>query len=286
MQKPGNLYVCGTPLGNLDDISQRVQAHLAEVDIIAAEDTRRTGNLLNYLNIKNKMISYHEHNEKMRADELVEMLEMGKNIALVSDAGMPGISDPGEILVELAIKKGIEVIPVPGPTAFTAALVVSGMEIKQFFFAGFIPRSGKEREKFKQQLTIREQTTVFYESPYRIKDTVKELGDFSNELAERKLMVGRELTKLHEEKIYGSVQEIAARLEDRILKGEIVVVISGRKEPIIEEEGWEDLTLLGHVELLMENGLTKKEAIKEVASIRDLPKKKVYKEAIAINVNK
>ena len=280
------LYLCGTPIGNLDDVSQRLLATLKEVDLIACEDTRRSQKLLNYFSIKKKMLSYHEHNEKERSKELIEFLKAGKNIALVSDAGMPGVSDPGEILVKKAVEAGIEVVPIPGPSAFLAALVVSGLDISAFSFKAFIPRSGKKRQQFLEELALAKDTTAFYESPYRLKDTLKDLSQFSSELASRQAVVAREITKMHEEKYYGTVAELEAELKNQEIKGEIVVVVAGRSQVAEENEGWEDLSILEHLKLLIESGMTKKQAIKKVASLRELPKSDVYKEAVVISVDK
>ena len=280
------LYLCGTPIGNLDDVSQRLLDTLKEVDLIACEDTRRSQKLLNYFSIKKKMLSYHEHNEKDRSKELIELLKKGKDIALVSDAGMPGVSDPGEILVKKAVEAGIEVIPIPGPSAFLAALVVSGLDISAFSFKAFIPRSGKKRQVFLEELALAKDTTVFYESPYRLKDTLKDLSQFSSEMAARQVVIAREITKMHEEKYYGTAAELEKRLRDQEIKGEIVVVIAGRSQVEEESEGWEELSILEHLELLIESGMTKKQAIKKVASLRDLPKSEVYKEAVVISVDK
>lgn len=280
------LYLCGTPIGNLDDVSQRLLNILTEVKLIACEDTRRSQKLLNYFSIKTKMISYHEHNEKERSKELIEFLQAGNDLALVSDAGMPGISDPGEILVKKAIAAGIEVIPIPGPSAFLAALVVSGLDISAFSFKAFIPRSGKKRQEFLEDLALAKDTTAFYESPYRIKDTLKDLSQFSSELAARQAVIAREITKMHEQKYYGTVAELEAELSQQKLKGEIVVVIAGRSQAEVESEGWEDLSILEHLKLLITSGMTKKQAIKKVASLRELPKSDVYKEAVVIAVDK
>jgi 16S rRNA (cytidine1402-2'-O)-methyltransferase len=280
------LYLCGTPIGNLDDVSQRLLDTLKKVDLIACEDTRRSQKLLNYFSIKKKMLSYHEHNEKERSRELIQLLKEGKEIALVSDAGMPGVSDPGEILVKKAVEAGIEVVPIPGPSAFLAALVVSGLDISAFSFKAFIPRSGKKREQFLEELALAKDTTAFYESPYRLKDTLKDLSQFSSELASRQAVVAREITKMHEEKYYGTVAELNERLQNQEIKGEIVVVLAGRSEVEEESEGWEDLSILEHLKLLIESGMTKKQAIKKVAKLRDLPKSEVYKEAVVISVDK
>ena len=282
----GKLYVCGTPIGNLADVSQRLLDILKEVDLIACEDTRRSQKLLNYFSIEKKMLSYHEHNEDKRSRELVEKLKNGESIALLSDAGMPAISDPGQILVSRAVESGIEVIPIPGPSAFLAALVVSGFDISTFVFRSFIPRSGKERREFIEKLALEQNTTAFYESPYRLKDTLKDLCEFSQEMAQRDVVIAREITKMHEEKYYGTVSELNERLKDEEIKGEIVIVLSGRIEVEEESEGWEELSVLEHIKLLMESGMTKKQSVKKVAEIRGLPKSEVYKIGTSISVNK
>jgi len=283
MSEKGKLYICGTPIGNLDDITFRAVKTLENVDLIAAEDTRRTEQLLNHFKIDNKLTSYHEHNEREKAKKLIAELKDGYDIALVSDAGMPGISDPGLILIKEAIKVNIEIIPVPGPTALIPALVVSGIQTDKFSFFGFVPKKGKEREEFIEELINEEKTSIFYESPYRVK---KIFEDLSEKIPERKAALVREITKIHEEKIYGTVNDIIKKIESKEIKGEIVVVIEGRTKEDLDIESWTDIGILEHVQLFMENGYTKKEAIKKVAEIRDIQKKKVYKEAIQINVNR
>jgi len=283
MEDRGRLYICGTPIGNLEDISFRVLRILKEVDLIAAEDTRRTKKLLHYYEINTPMSSYHEHNELEMTERLIKELKAGKDIALVSDAGMPEISDPGSLIVKRAIELDILVFPVPGPTALISALVVSGLSVDRFVFEGFIPRKGKERKSFLDNIESQERTIVFYESPYRLLDTLKELNKV---LKGRKIAVVRELTKIHEEKYYGTSKKVYELLKDKEIKGEIVLVVEGRdKLNEYEEKVWKELSILEHLELLMENNYTKKEAIKEVAKLRDLSKSDVYKEAIAIEVN-
>lgn len=282
----GKLYICGTPIGNLSDVSQRLLDVLQEVDIIACEDTRHSRKLLNYFSIEKKLLSYHEHNEQQRSREIIEKINSGKHIALLSDAGMPVISDPGQILVKEAVQESIEVIPIPGPSAFLAALVVSGLDISSFVFRSFIPRSGNNRREFLEEMALENKTTVFYESPYRLKNTLKDLKEFSKEMAARKTVIVREITKLHEEKYYGTAAELYQRLNNQEIKGEIVVVIEGRTEIKEESEGWEELSILEHIELLMQSGITKKQAVKKVAKLRDLPKSEVYKVGTAITVDK
>ncbi|MTI58923.1 MAG: 16S rRNA (cytidine(1402)-2'-O)-methyltransferase [Firmicutes bacterium] len=280
MDKAGRLYICGTPIGNLEDISLRALKVLKKVHLIAAEDTRRTGNLLNYYQIKTSLKSYHEHNERERTGELISLLKEGKDIALVSDAGMPGISDPGKVIFKAAVGEGIELIPIPGPTAAISALVVSGLQMDRFVFEGFLPRSGKEREQRLAEIKGEERTVIIYESPYRLKDTLQELLGL---LAERKVAVVREISKVHEEKVYGQVEEVLSFYADKEPKGEFVIVIEGRLAPEFSKEGWEDMTVLEHLKLIMDQGVSKKKAIKEVARIRGLPKRKVYSEAVVID---
>lgn len=280
MDKAGRLYICGTPIGNLEDISLRALKVLKKVDLIAAEDTRRTGNLLNYYEIKTSLKSYHEHNERERTGELISLLKEGKDIALVSDAGMPGISDPGKVIFKGAVEEGIELIPIPGPTAAISALVVSGLQMDRFIFEGFLPRSGKKREQRLAEIKGEERTVIIYESPYRLKDTLQELSGL---LAERKVAVVREISKVHEEKLYGQVEEVLSFYADQEPKGEFVIVIEGRQTPEFSREGWEDMTVFEHLKLIMAQGVSKKKAIKEVARIRGLPKRKVYSEAVAID---
>lgn len=283
MSEKGKLYICGTPIGNLDDITFRAVKILENVDLIAAEDTRRSKKLLNHFNIDNKLTSYHEHNEHEKAKQLISTINNGYDIALVSDAGMPGISDPGLILVDKAKANNIEIIPIPGPTALVSALVVSGIPTDRFTFYGFVPRKGKDREEFIEQIVKSEETVIFYESPYRIKQIYEDLAD---KIPQRASALIREISKVHEEKIYGTISEVYNKIEDKEIKGEIVVVIEGREKKEPDRESWTGLSILEHVRLFMDNGYTKKEAITKVAEVREIRKKKVYKEAIQINVNR
>ncbi|MGM0414577.1 MAG: 16S rRNA (cytidine(1402)-2'-O)-methyltransferase [Bacillota bacterium] len=275
----GKLYICPTPIGNLEDITYRTIRVLKEVELIACEDTRRTGRLLKHFEIDNDLISYHEHNEKTRTEQIINKLKMNQDIALVSDAGMPGLSDPGEILIKAVVNEGIEVIPLPGPSAAVPALVASGFATGRFVFEGFLPRKGQERKDRLASIKLDERTTIIYESPYRIKETVNDLARL---MPDREIAVIREISKIHEEKIYGTAADIKKQIAEREIKGEIVIVISGNKL-LNEEEQVIDLSILEHLELLIENGYTKKKAIKEVSKIRELPKSEVYKEAIAID---
>lgn len=283
MNETGKLYICGTPIGNLDDITFRAIKVLKNVDLIAAEDTRRTEKLLNHFKIDNRLTSYHEHNEKQKSIQLIKEIKDGYDVALVSDAGMPAISDPGLLLVKSAIEEGIEIIPIPGPTALVSALVVSGIKTDKFTFYGFVPRKKNVREEFIKDIIKDEKTSIFYESPYRIKDIYEELTEI---IPDRKSALVREITKIHEEKIYGTVSEIFEKIKSREIKGEIVGIVEGRSKKEPDKENWTEISILDHVQLFMDNGYTKKEAIKEVANIRDIPKKEVYEIAIQINVNR
>ncbi len=278
--KQGKLYVCGTPLGNLDDITIRALKILREVDLIAAEDTRRTQKLLNYFNIKQNTISYYEHNSVKRAQQLLKKLEQGQDIALVSDAGMPCISDPGYRLVDLVKDNGIEVIAIPGPTALTTALSISGWPADKFLFIGFLPRKKNERKQVLKELKNEEKTLVGYESPHRIKDSLKDMLEI---LGDRKMALYRELTKKFEEELRGSIKEILTKAKQKKIKGELTFVIEGgdSKE---EEIDWLGLSILDHVKLRIEEGLSKKKAIKKVAKERKLPKSEVYQIATKIRV--
>ena len=278
----GRLYVCGTPIGNLKDITLRALEILKKVDLIAAEDTRRTQKLLNYYEIDTPLTSYHEHNAKQKKKRLLSKIKKGSEVALVSDAGMPTISDPGYELVKLLRAENIEIIPIPGPTAMTSALVVSGLATDRFVFEGFLPRKKGERKRYLQDLEAETRTMIFYESPRRI---VKTLRDILDVLGNRQIVVCRELTKKFEEKISGKVSELLAQFKTDAPKGEIVIVLEGGTK---NKDGvdWTDLSILDHVKFEMKQGATKKEAIKIVAKQRNLPKSEVYQIATKIRVNR
>lgn len=273
---PGILYLCATPIGNLEDITLRCIRILKEVDVIAAEDTRQTIKLLNHFEIKKPLISYHEHNKHEKGKDLVKQMLEGKNIALVSDAGMPAISDPGEDLVKLCIEHNITTIPIPGASASLSALIVSGLSTRSFCFEGFLPSNKKEKKEKLQQLSQETRTIILYESPHRIKDTLSELLQV---LGDRKISVSRELTKKFEETLRGNISGIYEILKQRDIKGEFVVIIEGidRKDLIDNEaKKWHNITIEQHILMYMEQGMDKKEAVKKVAEDRNLPKKEVY----------
>ncbi len=220
---PGTLYVCGTPIGNLEDMTARSLRILREVDLVAAEDTRRTRKLLVHYGIAARMVSYHEHNELSRAPDILQVLENGGSVALVSDAGMPGISDPGRHLVELAASAGVPVVPVPGPSALVAALAVSGFSADEFSFAGFLPRKGKRRREALERLAQERKVVVLYEAPHRLTRTLADLRAALG--GDRKGVVARELTKVHEEVARGRLEELCALFGAREVKGEITIVL-------------------------------------------------------------
>jgi len=223
--RKGMLYVVSTPIGNLDDITLRALKILRHVDLIAAEDTRRTRRLLSRFDIHTPLVSYFEHNELKKLDKLLSNMKRGKEIALVSDAGTPGISDPGYRLIQQAIERGIPVIPIPGPSAVIAALSISGLATDSFYFAGFLPRKGGKRRKLLEKLGDLDGTSILYESPHRL---MKTLGDLLEICGDRQIVVTRELTKAFEEAIRGSIREVINALEGRRIKGEVTIVLAGK----------------------------------------------------------
>lgn len=273
----GVLYLCATPIGNLEDLTLRCIRIIKEVDLIAAEDTRQTVKLLNHLEVKKPLVSYHEHNKAEKGRELVKRLLEGKSIALVSDAGMPAISDPGEDLVRLCIEQHIDVIAIPGATASLTALVVSGLPTRRFCFEGFLSTVKKERRERLAVLSKEPRTIILYEAPHRLKNT---LEDIRESFGERRISVSRELTKKFEETKRGSIGEVIEFFRERDIKGEFVLVIEGinEKELVdIEAKKWDNITVEEHIKLYLRQGLDKKEAIMKVALDRKLPKKEIYK---------
>ncbi len=264
-----NLYIVATPIGNLEDITLRAIRILKEVDLIAAEDTRHTLKLLNHLEISKPMISYHRHNEGERKDILIKELEAGKQIALVSDAGTPGICDPGEEIIKQCIEKNIKIIPIPGACAMINALIASGVSTKEFYFLGFLPLNKKTRREKLEEIRNSNQTIILYEAPHKLKNTLKDLSDI---VENRKMVLARELTKIHEEYIRGTVGELIEKSED--LKGEIVLIIEGRKKK--EENKLNDLSLEEHYDFYKKQGWNKKEIIKKIAKDRNVNKNEIY----------
>lgn len=274
----GRLYLCATPIGNLEDISLRALRILGEVAWIAAEDTRQTMKLLRRYEIATPVISYHEHNEEERATALVERLIAGEDGALVSDAGTPAISDPGYPLVQRAIEAGVPVIPVPGPSAVIAALIVSGLPPHPFYFGGFLPRKKQERQKTLEELRSLSATLVFYEAPHRLAQTLRQAADV---LGARDAAVARELTKVHEEVRRGSLEELAEHFGKEGVRGECVIVIQGaRGHEAAESEQPSPDTIIRALREQITSGRTKKEAIKQVASLYRVGRNEVYRLAV------
>ena len=267
----GTLYLVATPIGNMGDLSPRAKEVLASADLIAAEDTRVTGALLKKLGIEKKLVSYYEHNSAMRSALLLRHLEDGEHIALVSDAGTPAISDPGEDIVAECIRRGIAVYPIPGPCAFVCALTVSGFSTKQFSFIGFLPSKSNDRKKELEKVKHREETLIFYEAPHRLLKTLSDMCEIFGE--NRKVSVSREITKKFEEHIRGSLAEVLTHFETNPIKGEFVIVAEGGTK---EESNLNQLSLDEHMEFYLKQGLSQKDAIKQIATDRSLPKREVY----------
>ena len=276
MEKTGTLYLVATPIGNLEDITLRALRILKEADIIAAEDTRQTLKLLNHFGIRNTLVSYYEHNKAEKGNYLISRLLEGKNVALVSDAGTPGISDPGEDLVRLAVSKGIPVTMVPGPAAVIAGVVLSGLPSGRFVFEGFLPMNKRVRRERLGSISRETRTMVFYEAPHKLIHTLKDLRDL---LGNRRIAIARELTKKFEEVWRTTLDEAVARYENEPPKGEFVIVLEGADERGLYEEeikSWEEVSIEEHVRMYMDSGLDRKEAMKKVAEDRGISKRDVY----------
>ena len=269
--KEGTLYLVATPIGNLDDITLRAIKILKEADLIAAEDTRHTLKLLNHLEISKPMISYHRHNEEIRCDYLIKELKEGKNIALVSDAGTPGISDPGEEIVKVCIKEDIKIVPIPGACAFVNALITSGISTKEFCFYGFLPLNKKNRKEKLDEIKDTNKTVILYEAPHKIKNTLEDLKKILEKT--RKIVLAREITKIHEEFIRGNVDEILSKVDN--LRGEMVLIIEGNHKE--KENELCNLSIEEHYKYYQEQGLEKKEIIKKIAKDRNVNKNEIYK---------
>ena len=267
----GKLYLVATPIGNLEDITLRALRILKEVDIIAAEDTRNTLKLLNHFEIKKPLISNHRHNEDDREDVLINKLKEGKNIAVVSDAGTPGISDPGEVIVKKAIEENIQVIPIPGACAAINALIASGLDTKEFTFFGFLPLNKKLRKEKLEEIKNESKTSIIYEAPHKIKDSLK---DLKMVIGNRKVVLAREITKIHEEFIRGNIDDIIDKCDD--LKGEMILLIEGGEKEILENV-LNNLSLEEHYNVYEKQGLDKKEIIKKIAKDRGVNKNEIYK---------
>jgi len=273
----GTLYVVPTPIGNLKDITLRALEVLEAADLIAAEDTRQSLKLLNHFNIKKPLLSYHKFNEQNKSGNIIELLKEGRNVALVSDAGTPGISDPGSVIIKKCIEEQIEFVVLPGATAVTTALVYSGLDTDRFLFLGFFPRETKEKKKLVEEIGDRGETLIMYEAPHRLLETLDYLRE---SIGNRELAVCRELTKLHEEIFRGNLREAAEHFGSKQIKGEIVLVIRGKSKEEIRQEKraeWENMSIQEHIISYMDKGFSKKESIKLVSSDRGMPKSEIYK---------
>ncbi|TSI05449.1 16S rRNA (cytidine(1402)-2'-O)-methyltransferase [Lysinibacillus sp. BW-2-10] len=273
------LYLVATPIGNLEDMTVRALRILKEVDFIAAEDTRNTKKLCNYFDIQTPLVSYHEHNLEQGGEKILHFLREGKSIALVSDAGLPCISDPGADIVEKALEEEFAVVPIPGANAALTALIASGITPQPFYFFGFLNRNKKERRQQLEKLAKREETIIFYEAPHRLKETLKDLELI---LGNRKITLARELTKKFEEFLRGTIEEANTWVAENEIRGEFCIVIEGNpngEEEAEEEAYWTKYSVIEHIDYLMqERDLNSKEAIKEVAKVRGLAKRDVYQQ--------
>lgn len=269
----GKLYLVATPIGNLEDITLRALRILKEVDLIAAEDTRHTLGLLNHFEISKPLISYYKQNEKAKSEILIQKLLEGKNIAVVSDAGTPGISDPGEEIVKVAIENGIEIIPIPGACAFVNALIASGLSSREFAFIGFLSAIKKEKKEKLEEIKYETRTLILYEAPHKLKGTLEAIFEI---LGDRKIVLARELTKIHEEFIRDNVSNILNKIEE--IKGEFVILIEGNLESKKDFELTElnNKTLEEHYEYYEKQGFEKKEIIKKIAKDRNVNKNEIY----------
>ena len=275
--KTGTLYLCATPIGNLEDITYRVLRTLKEVDLIAAEDTRNSIRLLNHFEIKTPMTSYHEYNKIEKAYQLVAKIREGKNIALITDAGTPGISDPGEDIVRICYEEGIPVTSLPGAAACITALTMSGLPTRRFAFEAFLPKDKKEHQAVLEELKTETRTIIIYEAPHHLVRTLQELHDTLG--GDRRLTICRELTKRHEEKLQMTLADSLSYYEVNEPRGEYVLIIAGRsREEMKKEEqaGWEALSLEEHMAHYESQGIDRKEAMKRVAKDRGVSKRDIY----------
>ncbi|MEW6569852.1 MAG: 16S rRNA (cytidine(1402)-2'-O)-methyltransferase [Nitrospirota bacterium] len=265
----GTLYIVSTPIGNLEDITLRALRILKNVDVIAAEDTRRSMKLLTYYNISKPMISYWREKEKVRSSEIIHILHSGQSVALISDAGTPGISDPGSLVIRAAIEQNIHIVVVPGPTAFVAALTLSGLPTEEFIFRGFLPARKEHRKKVLRELILEPRTLVFYEAPHRLLDT---LSDMKQIFVERKAALIKEVTKIYEEVLRGDVSEIFESVQKSKIAGEYVIILEGKSKDkkIVTED------ILHEVNSLIKKGLSRKDAVRKIADQYGVSKKELY----------
>lgn len=274
--KNGTLYIVATPIGNLEDITLRAIRILNEVDLIAAEDTRHTLKLLNHLEISKPLISYHRHNEEVKSDVLIEKLREGNNIALVSDAGTPGICDPGEEVINRCINLNINIVPIPGACAMINSLICSGISTKEFTFLGFLPLNKKLRKNKLDEIEKSNKTIIIYEAPHKLQTTLKDLKAILKD--ERKIVLAREITKIHEEFIRGSIDDLIQMSEN--IKGEIVLIIEENNNNVIKENELNKLSIEEHYKFYENQGLDKKNIIKKIAKDRNVNKNDIYKNFI------
>ena len=276
--EPGTLYLCATPIGNLGDITERVLRTLESVDLIAAEDTRNTLRLLNHFGIKKPLTSYHEYNKYTKAEELITKLHRGASIAVVTDAGTPAISDPGEVIAAMCLEQGIRVTSLPGACALITALTMSGMPARRFCFEGFLPADKKERRYILAQLQREERTTILYEAPHHLRGTLQELYD---NLGDRRITLCRELTKKFEEALPMTLASAIEYYGENEPRGEYVLVLAGADRAALEEEkrrNFEEMTQEEHMALYTDQGLSRKDAMKKVAADRGVSKRDIYRE--------
>ena len=278
--KKGTLYIVATPIGNLEDITLRAIRILKEADLIAAEDTRHTLKLLNHLEISKPLISYHRHNEDVKSDVLIERLQEGKNIALVSDAGTPGICDPGEEIIKKCIELEINVVPIPGACAMINSLICSGIDTKEFTFLGFLPLNKKLRKNKLEEIEKSNKTIIIYEAPHKLETTLKDLKQILNK--NRRIVLAREITKIHEEFIRGNIDDLIEKIQD--IKGEIVLIIEGNSD-ISEENELNNLSIEEHYKFYENQGFSKKDIIKKIAKDRNVNKNEVYQKFVTIHSN-
>lgn len=280
--KKGTLYIVGTPIGNLGDITIRAIETLKSMDVILAEDTRQTLKLLNHFNIQKHLVSYHRHNEDEKIKNVVDFLDSGKDLALVSDAGMPVISDPGQNLIKYLVANNYNIVTIPGVTAVITAIVKSGLDSTRFTFEGFLSINKKQRKQRLESLKNEERTMVFYEAPHKLLATLKDMYEV---FGKRNICIARELTKLHEEYIHTTFEEAISKIEQFGIKGEIVLLIEGKDLSVLEQEIKEKQNQIDSVSLVkeyMSKGISKKEAIKQVAKQKGVTKNEVYQECIDI----
>lgn len=274
----GKLYLCATPIGNLGDITYRCVETLKSVDLIAAEDTRRTLGLLNHLDIEKPLTSYFEHNKKEKGEYLISEMKKGKNIALVSDAGTPAVSDPGEDLVKMCIEAEIDVVPVPGAVAGINALISSGFSTQRFTFEGFLTVNKRGRTEHLKSLSQEQRTMIFYEAPHKLLSTLRDMLEI---LGDRRIALCREITKIHEEFVRTTISDAINRYEETPPRGEFVIVIEGKKSEDIEAEReaiWQKMSVAEHVEMYINQGIDEKEALKKTAKDRGVSKRDIYNE--------